>query len=281
MTKKDHSLTILLLLTPGIGFIAIMLAASFAMVLMQSFGLFNFTGESIFGFQDWINSFNRQNLDSFLYSSKIAFFSSFISLIIAYPLALILRRNFFAKKYLNLIIRMPLFVPALVAAFLILNVFSYQGLVNELLMLLGFIKEPLRMTHDEWGIGVVVIQVWKNLPFQALILSSVLASIQDDLESAAKNLGANPFSIFRDILFPLSISGALTAFVFVFIGVFGDYAINTTSGPKYPPSLAMRMYTNAQLFNDWGQAACIAVIIMIGALFYAWLSSRVAKLITG
>jgi len=137
------------------------------------------------------------------------------------------------------------------------------------------------MTHDEWGIGVVVIQVWKNLPFQALILSSSLASIQDDLESAAKNLGAKAFSIFREILFPLSISGALTAFVFVFIGVFGDYAINMTSGPKYPPSLAMRMYTNAQILNDWGQAACIAVIIMLGALLYAWLSSRIAKLVTG
>jgi len=281
MTKKNHSFLIIFLLMPGIGFIAVMLAASFVMVILQSLGMFNFTGESVFGVHNWIASFTRQNLDSFLYTSKIAFLSSFVSLIIAYPLALQLRRSFFGKKYLNLIIRMPLFVPALVAAFLILNVFSYQGLVNELLKFLGLINEPLRMTHDEWGIGVVVIQVWKNLPFQALILSSALASIQDDIESAAKNLGAKPLSIFREILFPLSISGALTAFVFVFIGVFGDYAINQTSGPKYPPSLAMRMYTNAQLLNDWGGAACIAVIIMLGALVYAWLSSRIAKLITG
>ena len=98
MTKKDHSFPIFLLLTPGIGFIAVMLAASFAMVIMQSFGLFNFTGESIFGFQNWINSFNRQNLDSFLYSSKIAFFSSFISLIIAYPLAFNFAQKLFRKK---------------------------------------------------------------------------------------------------------------------------------------------------------------------------------------
>lgn len=281
MTKKSHSLTIILLLIPGVGFITILLIACFAMVILQSLGLYNFTGESIFGFQQWIASLNQQNLDSFIYSTEVAFLSSFISLIIAYPLAMQLRTSFFAKKYVNLVIRMPLFVPALVAAFLILNVFSYQGIVNEVLLFLGLIKEPLRMTHDQYGLGVVAIQVWKNLPFQALILSAALASIQSDLESAAKNLGAGPWSIFRDILFPLSISGALTAFVFVFIGVFGDYAINQTSGPKYPPSLAMRMYMNAKLLNDWGQSACIAVMIMIGALVYAWFFSRMSKFVAG
>lgn len=281
MTKKGHSLTIFLLLLPGVGFIASMLAACFIMVILQSFGLYNYTGESVFGLHKWIESMNQQNLDSFIYSTKIAFFSSLISLIIAYPLSMQLRTSFFAKKYVNLIIRLPLFVPALVAAFLILNVFSYQGIVNEVLMFLGFIKEPLRMTHDEWGMGVVAIQVWKNLPFQALILSAAMASIQDDLESAAKNLGAGKWSIFRDIFFPLSISGALTAFVFVFIGVFGDYAINQTSGPKYPPSLSMRMFMNSQILNDWGQAACIAIVIMVGALLYAWLFSRTAKFVSG
>jgi len=281
MTKKSHTLTIILLLLPGVGFIAAMLAVAFAMVILQSLGYFNFTGESIFGFHKWVESMNQQNLDSFVYSSKVAFFSSGISLIIAYPLAMQLRTSFFAKKYVNLVIRLPLFVPALVAAFLILNVFSYQGLVNQMLVFLHILKEPVVMTHDDWGLGVVAIQVWKNLPFQALILSAALASIQQDLESAAKNLGAGRWEIFRDILFPLSISGALTAFIFVFIGVFGDYAINQTSGPKYPPSLAMRMYSNAQLLNDWGQAACIAVMIMVGALVFAWVFSRASKLVAG
>ncbi len=102
MTKKNHSFLIFILLMPGIGFIAVMLAASFVMVILQSLGLFNFTGESVFGVHNWIASFTRQNLDSFLYTSKIAFLSSFVSLIIAYPLALQLRRSFFGKKYLNL-----------------------------------------------------------------------------------------------------------------------------------------------------------------------------------
>ena len=132
MTKKNHALTIFMLLLPGIGFISAMLAAAFVMVILQSLGFFNFTGESAFSFSNWVRSMNQQNLDSFIYSSKVAFFSSGISLIIAYPLAMQLKTSFFAKQYVNLVLRLPLFVPALVAAFLILNVFSSQGLVNQL-----------------------------------------------------------------------------------------------------------------------------------------------------
>lgn len=280
MIKKNHTLTILLLLSPGVGYIALMLAAALVMVMLQSMGLFNFTGVSQFGFQEWKEVFNQQTWDAFLYSSKVALVSSVMCMFLAYPLALYLRREFFSKKVFNSILRMPLFMPALVAAFLILNVFAYHGLFNELLLRLGMIKEPLRLTHDDWGLGVVGIQIWKNLPFQTLIVASVLASIQSDLENAAKNLGAGPWAVFRDILFPLSIPGIVTGVVLVFIGIFGDYAINTVAGPNYPPSLAIRMYTNARVFNDWGQAACLAVIIIMSSMAYAWLITRVARFAT-
>ena len=280
MTKKNHTLTILLLLFPGVGYIALMLAAALVMTVLQSMGLFNFTGVSQFGFQEWKEVFNEQTWDAFWYSSKIAFTSSVMCMILAYPLALYLRKEFLSKKYFNAVIRMPLFMPALVAAFLILNVIAYHGIFNEFLLRLGIVEEPLRLTHDEWGFGVVGIQIWKNLPFQTLIVTSVLASIQSDLENAAKNLGAGPWHVFRDILFPLSIPGIVTGVVLVFIGIFGDYAINTVAGPSYPPSLAIRMYVNARTFNDWGQAACLAIIIIISAMIYAWLITRIARLAT-
>jgi len=280
MTKKNHTLTILLLLFPGVGYIALMLAAALVMTVLQSMGLFNFTGVSKFGFQEWVEVFNQQTWDAFAYSTKVAFASSLMCMILAYPLALFLRRKFLAKKYFTAVIRMPLFMPALVAAFLILNVIAYHGIFNEFLIRLGIIREPLRLTHDDWGLGVIGIQIWKNLPFQTLIVTSVLASIQSDLENAAKNLGAGPWQVFRDILFPLSIPGIVTGVVLVFIGIFGDFAINTVAGPNYPPSLAIRMYTNAHTFNDWGQAACLAIIIIMSSMIYAWIITRVARFAT-
>ena len=53
------------------------------------------------------------------------------------------------------------------------------------------------MTHDDQGIGVLVIQIWKNLPFQTLILTAVLANIPRELEAAARNRPAEFIEIDR------------------------------------------------------------------------------------
>src|SRR4051812_12621014 len=116
MTKRNHSLRILLLLLPGVGYIALFLAVTLGMTVLQSFGLFSFTGESRLGLQAWINVLNDQTWHSFAYSAAIAFASAFISLVIAYPLALYLRTSFAGRGVLSALMRVPLFVPALVAA---------------------------------------------------------------------------------------------------------------------------------------------------------------------
>ena len=189
-----------------------------------------------------------------------------------------MRRLFVGKGMLNSLIRVPLFVPALVAAFLILNVASYHGILNQVLVRLGVISEPLRLTHDDWGLGVVGIQVWKNVPFLALILTAVLANIPADLEAAAQNLGAGPWQRFLHVLLPLSITGVQIGVTLVFIGVFGDYAINSIAGPLYPPSMSIRMFTVGQKFGEWGQAAGLGIMLMVGLLIAAWGFSMLAKL---
>jgi putative spermidine/putrescine transport system permease protein len=278
MNKRGHRLIIVLLMLPAVGFVALFLFAVIAMTLMQSLGFFSFDSTENIGGHHWAEAVTRETLDSFLYSAKIAFTSSFGALVIAYPLALRLRHSFAGRPALNALLRVPLFVPALVAAFLILNIMSFHGIVNEVLIRLGIISAPLRLTHDDWGLGVVLIQIWKNLPFLTLILAAVMAGIPRDLEAAARNLGAGPWRVFLHVLLPLSIPGVQTGITLVFIGVLGDYAINAVAGPLYPPSLSIRMYLLGRNFGDWGQAAVIATIIMASSLLFAWFFSIAAKL---
>ncbi len=263
---------------PAVGFVALFLATVLTMTVMQSLGLFSFKETEQVGLQDWAAAATGQTLDSFFYSVKIALVSAFGALVIAYPMALYLRHKFAGKTALNALIRVPLFVPALVAAFLILNVISFHGIFNEVLVRLGILSEPLRLTHDEWGVSVVLIQIWKNLPFLALILAAVLANVPADLEAAAKNLGAGSWQVFLHVLLPLSIPGVQTGITLVFIGVLGDFAVNAVAGPLYPPSLSIRMYLLGRNFGEWGQAAVLAIIIMVSSLVFAWLFSVAAKL---
>jgi putative spermidine/putrescine transport system permease protein len=64
----------------------------------------------------------------------------------------------------------------------------------------------------------------------------------------------------------------------VFIGVLGDYAINAISGPLYPPSLSIRMYLLGRNSGEWGQAAVVAIVIMVSSLLFAWLFALLARL---
>ncbi|MBU2531990.1 MAG: ABC transporter permease [Alphaproteobacteria bacterium] len=278
MRRPSLSAAIVLML-PGAGFIALFLAAALGMSLLQSVGYYNMTGPSGFSLQYWGKVFSSQVWDSFVYSVWIGTASAFGTLVLAYPLALFLRRRTPWNAFMNTLLRVPLFMPALVAAFILVNIMDYNGLINGTLVGLGLIEKPVRMLRNEWGAIVILIQIWKNVPFQLLIIASVVQTIRTDIEEAAYNLGAGRFEVFRHILLPLSMPGIMIAVVLVFIGAFGDFAINTIAGPTYPPPLAVLMVTSANLMQEWNFAACIGVLIMAVSIVFVFLYTRLARAI--
>jgi putative spermidine/putrescine transport system permease protein len=274
-------LATLLLVLPGAGFIFLFLAVALAITTLQSVGILGFGRPSGFTWEFWVSLFDRQFLDSFLFSAKVGIGSAFGTLLLAYPLALFLRRRRIGVRLIGTIVKIPLFVPALVAAFLILNAMAFHGVINGALMGLGLIDKPLRMLNDKFGWGVLAIQVWKNLPFQLLIIASVLATIRTDIEDAARNLGAGPWQVLRHIILPLSMPGILIAVALVFIMTFGDFAITRIAGPIYPSSLAVLMHTRALTLNEWNVAACIGMVIIVASLVFVALYARMARLLQG
>jgi putative spermidine/putrescine transport system permease protein len=282
MKKKSQiSISTYFWLLPGVGYIVFFLSITIIMMVLQSFGFFSLMTASQFSFKYWQYLFDRQFLDCFLFSLKIGLGGAFGALIFSYPLALLMRKSFIWKKTLGSILKIPLFIPALVASFLIINLVAYHGILNAVLLKLGFIQEPLRMLHDKWGISVIFVQIWKNIPFQLLIISSVVVTIRTDIEEAARNLGANSFAVFRYIIFPLSIPGILVAVIIVFIFAFGDYPITKVAGPTYPTSLSIQMQTISMMFMEWNKAACIGVIIMVASAVSAAFFAKLAKIIQG
>jgi len=279
--KKKNQIFTYFWLFPGVGYIIFFLSITIVMMVLQSFGFFSLTAASQFSFKYWQYLFDRQFLDCFLFSLKIGLVSTFGALIFSYPLALLMRKSFIWKKTFGSILKIPLFVPAVVGAFLIINLMAYHGILNEVLLKLGLIKEPLRMLYNKWGINIIVIQIWKNIPFQLLIISSVVETIRTDIEEAARNLGANSFAVVRYIMFPLSIPGILAAVIIVFIFAFGDYVITKVAGPTYPTTLSVQMQTISMMFMEWNKAACIGVIIMVTSALSAAFFAKLAKIIQG
>ncbi len=281
MKRKDFSTIHYFMLLPGVGFIILFLGSSIFLTLAQSFGLFSVTGNSRFTLANWKIIQDRESIDSILFSLKMGLLSSIGTILFAFPVALFLRKSGVGKRFLASLIKIPLFIPALVSAFLIINLISYHGIVNEFLIAVGIIREPLRMLNDSFGWGVVVIQIWKNLPFVLLIVSASLASIRDDTLDAARNLGAGSFSVLFRIYIPLAMPGILVSMILMFIKAFGDFPITSIAGPNYPPSIALRMRNTATMFQEWDKAAVLGVIIIGMTLLVTWIYSRLAELVGG
>jgi putative spermidine/putrescine transport system permease protein len=282
MKEKEISPINILMLIPGVGFILLFIGSSIFLTLMQSFGLFSITGNSVFTLENWKAILQtRESMDSLFFSLKMGLLSSIGTVVVAFPIALFFRKGGTGKGILGSIIKIPLFIPALVAAFLILNLISYHGLVNTALMRLNLIDEQLRMLNDKFGWGVVFIQIWKNLPFVLLIVMASIASIRDDTIDAAKNLGAGYWSILFRVYVPLAMPGILVSMILMFIKAFGDFPICSVAGPIYPSSMAQRMQIMATIYQEWDQAAVLGVIIIVTAFIVIWAYSRFAELFKG
>lgn len=255
-----------LLMLSGLGTILLLMGSTFYVVIVQSLGWFNLEGDSHFSLEYWRNMLQDEVLQSaLLYSVKVSLLGAFGSVIFAYPLALWLRKPIAGKEGIIAVLRAPMFIPGLVAAFLFVNIVAYHGIINELLLALGIISEPLRMQNDDFGWGVVILQIWKNLPFALILVGGAVNAIRNDVLDAASNLGASHWRSFTGVVMPLTLPAVQVTLILVFIGALGDFAFFSVAGPRNTYSLARLMQATAMEYGEWNNAAVIAVIIMVTA----------------
>lgn len=269
-TNVRQELFAWLLMISGLGTILMLMGSTFYVLIAQSIGYFNLTGESYFTLQYWSGMLRDPVLvSSLLYSLKVSLLGALGAVILAYPIALWLRKPLPMKESIIAILRIPMFIPGLVAAFLFINIISFHGVINEFLMAAKVIGAPLRMQNDSFGTGVIVLQIWKNMPFALILISSSVNTVKNDLLNASVNLGANKWQRFITIVLPLTLPAVQVALIIVFIDAIGDFAFYSVAGPHDVYSLARLMQSTAMEYGEWNNAAVIAMIIMITSLLFS------------
>ncbi len=270
---------ILLLLTPGIGLILFFIGAVFFIAVAQSFGYYNLMGESGFSLDYWVEITDRKAYwRTVRYSLYVGIISAVLSLALAYPLALWLRKPFRGSLTVGAILKAPLLIHGIVAAFLFLNIISYHGILNQFLVWVGLFEAPQRLQNDRNAIGLLIMQVWKNMPFALLLLTGAVQAISDDVLNAAQDLGAGAWSRFREVIAPLTVSSMQAALVIIFIGALADFTFQTTIGPANRQSLAQYM-TFFKERARWNDAAVVGVTLMMLSLAGSVLLAALARLL--
>ncbi|EHJ95575.1 ABC transporter permease [Agrobacterium tumefaciens] len=273
-----------LLLLPGLGLIILFTSVVIGMAISQSVGYLNFSGESGFSLRFWQSTLADPQLwRSFWYSARVSVISAILAVALAYPLALWLRRPFPGSSLISALLKAPLLVHGLVAAFLFINFISFQGFFNLALVKLGIIARPMRLQNDAYGIGVIFLQVWKQMPFALLILTGAVQAIGEDILNAARDLGAGSLARFRKVIVPLTLRSLQAALILIFIGAAGDFSFQVVAGPTSVNSMAQFMLRAQESGNDgWNVAAVVAVLLMllslIGAVLLATVSQVAARL---
>ncbi|VAW19427.1 Putative ABC transporter of substrate X, permease subunit I [hydrothermal vent metagenome] len=255
-------LKVVLLLAPGLGLILVFIGMVIYIAIAQSFGYYNLSGNSAFSLAYWAKMLGRATYQRAIgYSLYVGVTSAFLSVALAYPLAIWLRRPFAGSNAISAILKAPLLVHGLVAAFLFINIISYNGIINQFMQWIGIWSGPHRLQNDSNAIGILVLQVWKNMPFALLLLTGAVRSISDDVLGAAADLGAGPFDRFRRIIAPLCVSATQAALIIIFINALGDFSFQIIAGPVNKQSLSQLMVF-FKGYGRWNDAATVAVTLM-------------------
>ena len=198
--------------------------------------------------------------------------------LLSVPLALSLRARFRGSSVLSTVYKLPLLVPYLVGVALTLLLWSNGGLVARTLFALGVIQETgdfPRLLNAPNGVGVMLVYLWKQVPFQTLILSSVLAGMDDDLEPAARLLGGNPRQILWHVTLPRLAPGIVSAALIVFAFNFGAFEVPLILGSGFPNTLPVEAW---RAFSDpdterrlYGAALVTVLSLVLGALLGVFL----------
>ena len=208
---------------------------------------------------------------------RIALLTTLVSLALGYPLALSVSRARGGWRTAQLLLLVsPLFVSVVVRAYGWILILGNRGVVNTLLMSAGIIEEnaPLRLLHTEGAVVVALVEAL--LPFMALSIVAVLDRLAPELEDAARGLGASPLDTFVHVTLPLSLPGALSGAVLVFMVSLGSYATPALVGGARIRVMVTEIYTQATTVFNWPLAASLSLSLLAIALVLATLSRKLA-----
>ena len=207
----------------------------------------------------------------FFRSVRLALITVFFSLLICYPAALwisnlsIKLRNFFI-----FLITLPFFASLVVRLFAWMIILKPSGILNQFLIKLNIINDPLQMLFTEGA--VIVGMVYILIPFMFLPLYASIEKIDPKLTEASKDLGANKFITFYKITLPLSLPGIIGGSILVFIPSLGNFIVpDLLGGAKVVMigNLIEQAFVNGR---NWPFGSALSMILMtivvIFLLFY-------------
>jgi putative spermidine/putrescine transport system permease protein len=205
---------------------------------------------------------------------RISFFTTILSLMLAYPVAMLMRSVTSRwQTVLVLIMVSPLLTSVVVRTLAWVILLARQGLLNQALGTLGF--EQIRFMYNEPAVVIALTHVFFG--YMVISLLTILRRIDDNLYAAASNLGASQLRMFIEITLPLSLPGIMAGSLLVFTLSAGAYATPALIGGSRNQVLGVEVYNLAIQSLAWGDAAAVATLLFFVIAGAAWLATSISE----
>ncbi len=199
---------------------------------------------------------------SYLKSLRIAGTATALCLLLGYPMAYgIARTRQPYRNVLLLLIVLPFWTSFLLRVYAWMTMLGTYGVINNLLITLGVIDEPLKLLYTDFAVYIGI--VYSYLPFMVLPLYVALERLDLDLHEAAADLGARPGRVFLDVTLPLSVPGIVGGCLLVFIPALGEFVIPSLLGGADSLMIGRVLFDEFFTNRDWPLASAVATVLLL------------------
>ncbi|WP_022664908.1 ABC transporter permease [Desulfospira joergensenii] len=210
---------------------------------------------------------------SLLTTMKVSLAATLICAVIGYIYAYTMAGASTAvRRLLMAAIVLPMGINLLVRTFALQAILRDTGVINQALMGIGLITEPLPLIRNQFAVAVGIVSM--QLPFMVLPVFSTMVKIDQNLLLAGKGLGATPARVFFDIYFPLSLPGVLAGSLIVFVSSLGFYVVPALLGSGNDQFLSELVFFWVRGRGQFGYGSAMGAILLVLTLGTLLVASR-------
>ncbi|MBY5519911.1 ABC transporter permease subunit [Rhizobium leguminosarum] len=224
-------------------------------------GLFSKIGELSFDNYSYLTE-DSLYFNAYVSSVVIAGISTFLTLLIAYPIAYgMAQAPRSIRPTLVMLVILPFWTSFLIRVYSWIAILKPEGLLNQLLLSLHIIDSPLIILNTNTAVYIGI--VYSYLPFMVLPLYSALEKMDGTLIEAAQDLGCTPIKAFWRVTFPLSIPGVVAGCMLVFIPAVGEFVIPDLLGGSQTLMIGKTLWNEFNANRDWPVSSAVATILLM------------------
>jgi len=199
---------------------------------------------------------------AYLSSLKIALISTFMTLLVGYPMAYAMARAPAEwRATLMMLVILPFWTSFLIRVYAWMGILSNEGFLNQFLLWTGAISEPLTILNTNTAVYIGIVYTY--LPFMILPIYAALERLDDSLIEAAEDLGCSRLTAFWLITIPLSKTGIIAGCFLVFIPVIGEFVIPSLLGGSDTLMIGKVLWEEFFSNRDWPVASAVAVVLLL------------------